>query len=94
MRQNFDLKNKKGLWLLEILIAVTIMALVAATVAYVFNQSLITFRVASDENKASQNTQTAMDWLVRDISDATCIYQANPNSLILRNPTYGYVTTM
>lgn len=78
-------KKKKGIWLLEILISVTIMALAAATVALVFNRSLYFYRAAADKNKASQDAQIASEWLVRDLLGATCIYQANADSILFNN---------
>ncbi|MFH1622220.1 MAG: prepilin-type N-terminal cleavage/methylation domain-containing protein [Candidatus Omnitrophota bacterium] len=79
----------KGLTLLEILITIGIFALVAAAISVIFNSSIFVYKNLADKNKASQPNSIAMEWLTRDISLATCIYEADPNYIVLHSPTVG-----
>ena len=91
MRQNLELKKYKGLTLLEMIVSIAIFALIATTIAIVFKSSVTVYQSASDESTAMQKGQVALGWLTRDISLATCIYEANPASLGLKNDKWGYV---
>jgi type II secretory pathway pseudopilin PulG len=81
----------KGMTLLEIVISITIFVLLSAAFAGIFNQAIFVYRGLKDKNIAAQKAQTAMTWLDRDISSASCIYQANAASISLRNPNWFYV---
>lgn len=89
MRQIDKLKTVTGIWLLEILISVGIMALVASIVALVFNRSLHFYRQATDKNEASQDAQIATEWLVRDLDNATCLSEKTANAVAMENAAGG-----
>jgi hypothetical protein len=91
MNSKLSLKSKEGLTLLEIVISISIFVLVSATISFIFNRALFVYRASINKNKAAQEAQVAMEWLARDISLATCIYQANANSISLNNPDWGCV---
>ena len=73
--------------LLEMLIAIVIFALVAASISIIFNQSLSVYRFSTDKNSAVQEAQTAMEWLLRDIERAGDIAQNAQSSDITLDPT-------
>ena len=91
MGQTSGLKKLRGLTLLEMIVSIAIFALIATTIAIVFKSSVTVYQSASDESTAMQKGQVALGWLTRDISLATCIYEANPASLGLKNDKWGYV---
>lgn len=84
-------RRQKGVWLLEMLISVVVMALVAATVALVFDRSLFFYRRANEQNQASQEAQIALEWLARDISSASCFFEIGNDSIGMRGASQGYV---
>jgi prepilin-type N-terminal cleavage/methylation domain-containing protein len=92
MNSKLDLRNnRKGLTLLEIVISISIFALVSAAISFIFSRALFVYRVSVNKNRAAQEAQVAMEWVVRDISLATCIYQADATSISLNRPNGGYV---
>ena len=80
--------KSNGLTLLEIIISIGIFVLVATAVSLVFNRSIFVYGVSTNKQQASQQAAIAMEWLMRDISGATCIYGANSGSIVLRNPNW------
>ncbi len=91
MQDNLIFKKIKALTLLEVLIAVFIFALVSASITLIFNSSLFVYRVSTDKNLTTQETQTALEWLVRDIQTAYAIVVAQADNIALINPQQQYI---
>lgn len=80
--------SKKGFTLLEMIISISIMALVAAAASVLFNQSVVAYRYSTDKITVAQEAALAMKWMVYDIELATDITTSGGSSLtILDNAT-------
>ncbi|MFH0959670.1 MAG: hypothetical protein V1897_13310 [Pseudomonadota bacterium] len=88
--------KSEGLVLLEILISVVILVFIGSAVSLIFDRSSLIYRATNAKNKVAQESSIAMEWLMRDISQADCIYEVNTtnpdnNYIVLRNPASGYM---
>ena len=91
MRDGSRLKITKGLTLLEIVICVSLLAIIATTFSLIFRHSLSTYRKTIDKSNAAQEAQTAMEWVVRDIQAARAIILADDDTIGLVDYNYDYV---
>ena len=70
-QQDVKFKSLKGFTLLEMVISISILALVATATSVFFNQSLVAYRYSADTISVAQEAGLAMKWIVDDIESPT-----------------------
>jgi prepilin-type N-terminal cleavage/methylation domain-containing protein len=80
MLKKFFVKNKKGFSLIEMMVVVVVMGLIILALVTFFTSGTRSWITGQSQLSAQRNARQAMDWMVREIREASNIIATTTSS--------------
>ena len=84
-------EHQRAFTLLEMIISISILAIISGAAAVTFYQVLLIQRRNMNKTEAAQQAALINEWLEKDILNSSCLFEASPNSITIQTADYDCI---